>query len=275
MRLTVPSLKAYLDRLYQTFDLSLLAPDPLEVVRRFNRPEDQEVAGLIASSLAYGRVEKIVETVERIFELMDNQPYAFTIGFRPDRDGLRFRSVVYRFSRGHDIACLLCLIQRAIQEYGSLGCLFAAGYRPEDTHTGAALTHFAETLLGFGCPPLYPGGVIPPDAGVRYFLPSPRSGSACKRLNLYTRWMVRRGDGIDLGLWSDIPPAKLIIPLDTHVARISRALRLTTRTHADWKMAEEVTAALRAFDPADPVKYDLALCHWGMRQMRRQKRYNG
>ena len=264
------SLQIQLDHLYRTFDLSMLSPDPLEVVRCFSRPEDREVAGLIASSLAYGRVETIVETVRSVFSLMDQQPYRFTLHFRPHRDAPRFHPFVYRFTRGNDMVCLVLLIQQALQTFGSLGRMFMAGYHPADANTGPALTHFVDALLEFGCPFLYPGGTIPPDAGVRYLLPSPRAGSACKRLNLFVRWMVRRGDdGIDLGLWRDISPSKLLIPLDTHVARLSRSLKLTMRSQPDWKMAEEVTAALRAFDSEDPVKYDFALCHWGMQQVRK------
>ena len=255
-----------LEALYHTFDLSMLSPDPLEVVRRFSEPADQETAGLIAAVLAYGRVERIVDAVEHLFLLMDHAPYEFIYHFDFERDGRRFDSFVYRFSRGQDIVALLTLMQQALRDYGSLGGLFAAGYHASDPHTGPALIRFVETLLDYPCP-LYPDDRIPQKAGVRYFLPSPRSGSACKRLNLYLRWMVRH-DLIDLGHWQGISPAKLIMPIDTHVARISRKLGLTKRRQADWKMAEEVTKALGVYDPDDPVKYDFALCHWGMREMR-------
>jgi uncharacterized protein (TIGR02757 family) len=267
--MTFSSLHHQLEHLYHTFDVSMLSPDPLEVVRRFERPEDLEVAGLVAASLAYGRVENIIKALERIFALMDHQPFAFVTEFKPNLDAGRFDRFVYRFSRGRDIVCLIMMLQQALKTHGSLGRLFSSGFTEEDDHTGPALTRFVDRLLGFGCPFLYPDGVIPPRAGVRYFLPSPRRGSACKRLNLFVRWMVRNGgDGIDLGLWQDIPPARLIIPVDTHVARIARTMRLTSRRQADWKMAEEITASLRAFDPNDPVKYDFAICHWGMRQIR-------
>jgi uncharacterized protein (TIGR02757 family) len=270
-----PSLKAFLDHLYQTFDLSMLAPDPLDVVRRCRTPEDREVAGLIAASLAYGRAEHIVRTVEQTMAAMDDRPYRFTLRFDPARDAARFSHFVYRFTRGEDLVCLIALLQHALRTYGSLGQLFASGYQPTDPHIGPALTRFVETLLSTPCPSVYSDGAIPTTAGVRYLLPSPRSGSACKRLNLYLRWMVRRGDAIDFGLWRDISPAKLIIPLDTHVARIARLLRLTTRRQPDWAMAEETTDALRACDPDDPVKYDVALCHWGMQQARSHEAGHG
>ena len=263
------SIQDQLDQLYRTFDASMVSPDPLEVVRRYEQPADLEVAGLIAASLAYGRVENIIKAVEYIFTLMDHQPYAFTMRFNPDRDAARFDRFVYRFSRGRDIVCLILLIQEALKKHGSLGDLFSSGFTEGDNHIGPALTRFVNRLIGFGCPFRYPGGTIPTKAGVRYFLPSPQGGSACKRLNLFIRWMVRDGeDGIDLGLWQDIPSSRLIIPVDTHVARIARTLRLAFRRQVDWKMAEEITNTLRTFDPEDPVKYDFAICHWGMRQIR-------
>lgn len=255
-----------LETLYQTFDLSMLSPDPLEVVRRFPDPADQETAGLIAAVLAYGRAERIVYAVEYLLDLMNYAPYSFIYHFDVERDAKRFDPFVYRFSRGRDIVALLTLMQQALHSYGSLGDLFTAGYRTSDSNTGPALIRFVETLLDYPCA-LYSDGRIPRKAGVRYFLPSPRAGSACKRLNLYLRWMVRH-DSIDLGHWQTISPAKLIMPIDTHVARISRKLGLSKRRQADWKMAEEVTKALSIYDPDDPVKYDFALCHWGMREVR-------
>ena len=253
-------LRDRLERLYHTFDVSLLSPDPLEVVRRFDMPEDQEVAALIASSLAYGRAEKIVETVEQVFLLMGGAPYAFVLQFDPPKHADRFRSYVYRFTRGDAITDLLLMVQAALRQFGSLQALFLKGYNPKDPHIGSGLTQFVETLLDYS-PSLSANG------GVRYLLPSPRTGSACKRLNLFLRWMVRQ-DEIDLGLWRPVSPSRLIIPVDTHIARLSRLLGLTARRQADWKMAEEITTALRVMDPADPVKYDLSLCHLGMRVSR-------
>ncbi|MBM3262848.1 MAG: TIGR02757 family protein [candidate division Zixibacteria bacterium] len=252
-----------LEHLYRTFDLTLLSPDPLEIVRRFSSPGDQEVAGFIASALAYGRAEKIVETVDRVFRMMEDAPHDFVLHFDPKTDGGRFRSFVYRFSRGSDLIVLIGLLQRALAVYGSLQRLFLEGDRPEHPHIGPALVRFVDALTdGGSIPDLREAG-----SGARFFLPSPRSGSACKRLNLFLRWMVRT-DGIDLGLWDKVSPARLIVPLDTHVARIARLTGLSDRRQTDWEMAEEVTQTLRIFDPCDPVKYDLSLCHWGMRQAR-------
>ena len=119
-------------------------------------------------------------------------------------------------------------------------------------------------MLSLDVSPFYLAGTIPPNAGIRFFFPSPLKGSACKRLNLFLRWMVRRGDEIDFGIWTEVSPAKLIMPLDTHVARIARRIGLTKMKQANWRMAQEVTRRLRAFDPEDPVKYDFALCRLGI-----------
>jgi uncharacterized protein (TIGR02757 family) len=123
------------------------------------------------------------------------------------------------------------------------------------------LTGFLEYIYEIDTSPVY-GTDIKPN-GLKQLLPSPRKGSACKRMNLFLRWMVRSED-IDFGIWDNIPPNKLVIPLDTHIARISKCLGLTRRASADWKMAEEITGALREFDPEDPLKYDFALCHHGI-----------
>ncbi len=255
-----------LEELYRLFDLSMISPDPLEVVRRFDRPEDQEIAGLVSASLAYGRAESITDAAVEALRRMGDAPRDFVMGFDPRRDGGRFDGFVYRWTRGSDLSLLAALMQKALLRHGSLGALFAAGHHASDPHTGPALSHFTDTLLGFAQEDLLTDRRRT-KTGIRYLLPSPRSGSACKRMNLYVRWMVRR-EAPDLGLWRSISPARLVMPIDTHVARISRRLGLTSRRQADWKMAEEVTRALRRFDPEDPVKYDFAMCHWGMLEFR-------
>ena len=263
------SIKDHLDHLYNTFDVSMLSPDPLQVVRSFHTPEDREVAGILAASLAYGRVELIIKALEQVFELMDHQPYGFTMAFDLNRDAGRFDGFVYRLSRGRDIVAFVLMLQRMLRDSGRLGAAFLEGFDASDRDTGKAITGFVDRLLDYQGELPYPGGNLPERGGARYFLPSPRTGSACKRLNLFVRWMVRNGpDGIDLGLWPEIPTSKLIIPVDTHIARLAYSIGLTKRKQPDWKMATEITNALRRFDAEDPVKYDFALCHWGMRQVR-------
>jgi uncharacterized protein (TIGR02757 family) len=257
-------LKAHLDRLYKTFDSSFLSTDPLEFVHKFSRSKDREIVGLIASSLAYGRVEGIRRSIEKVMGIMGSDPYGFTMRFRPSRDSRLFSGFVHRFNRGEDISCLLYFVRQMIEECGSIGGFFLKGYSPSKGGMKVALTAFSANVLSLDSAAIYGEKAFPKDAGVRFFFPSPEAGSACKRLNLYLRWMVRRGDTLDFGLWKEVDPAALIIPLDTHVARISRNIGLTKRANADWKMAEEVTAELKKLDPVDPLKYDFSLCRLGI-----------
>lgn len=257
-------LKKHLDSLYRKFDIKFLSPDPLELVHRFSSPEDREVAGLIAASLAYGKVERILVSVNDIFTIMDNHPYAFTKKFDPKKDKKKFKKFVHRFNKGEDIACLVFMMKQVLDEHGSLGEFFKKGYSRKDKSIAPALSQFVKGMLALDSSPFYRGNGLPDNAGVRYFLPSPEKGSACKRLNLYLRWMVRKADKLDFGLWKDIPPARLIIPLDTHIAKISRNLGLTKTKNPGWKMAEEITASLKKLDPKDPIKYDFPLSRLGI-----------
>ena len=257
-------LKRPLDALCEMYDETFLSPDPLEMVRRFDRPEDLEIAGLIASSLAYGRVKQILYSVDRVFQAMEYRPYRFVVGFDAKRDARRFGGFVHRFSRGVDVACLISFVRQILEAYGSIEAFFLEGYEEEEEHTGPALASFSERVLALNAQLFYGNGPLPEDAGVRFFLPSPVSGSACKRPNLFLKWMVRGGDGIDLGIWTGISPSKLIVPVDTHVARIARHIGLTRRRSANWRMAEEITSNLRLLDPEDPTKYDFALARLGI-----------
>lgn len=271
------------------FDRGYLETDPLKFVHRYDDPRDREIVGLIAAAFAYGNVQVIFRSVERILEGMGPRPHAFLADFDPRRDAARFRGFRHRFHGARDLALFLSLVGQAIRAHGSLGRLFAAGYDDAHPHVGPALTHFVETILAGDARPFYRSGRVPPSAAqrastarrpraagarasapraavpLRFLLSSPADGSACKRLLLYLRWMVRPDDGLDTGLWADaIPASKLLIPLDTHTFRIARYLGLTERAASDWKAAVEVTEGLKRFDPADPVRYDFALCRLGI-----------
>ena len=190
-----PALKRDLDRLYKTFDLAYLSPDPLEFVHRFSAPADKEVVGLISSCLAYGRVEGIKKSVEKVLSVMGASPYAFVMGFRPEKDGRLFSSFVHRFNGGADISCLLYFMRQMVERSGSIGGFFMKGYRPEDSDIKGALHAFSSGSLALDSAPVYGSKNLPADAGVRFFFPTPMGGSPCKRLNLYLRWMVRRAAG--------------------------------------------------------------------------------
>ncbi len=257
-------LRPYLERLYRTYDARYLDSDPAAHVHRFSAPEDQEIVGLVASALAYGNVKSIQASVAGALDRLDGRPFAVVMAADAVELRKRFRGFYHRWSKGEDVACLLWFARGAIEATGSLGAFFTEGYAPEAPNIRSTLTRFIERLLGLDIGPFYRGQLPSPGGGVRDFLPSPETGSACKRLNLYLRWMVRPNDGLDLGLWKAISPAKLVMPIDTHIRRAAVALGLTERATADWRMAEEITGHLAKIDPADPVKYDFALMHLGM-----------
>ena len=258
------AVKKCLDRLVKTFDARYLASDPLEFVHKYDDPADQEVVGLIASSFAYGRVDGIKRSVSAILEAMGASPARFTTRFDPAKGRSFLSGFKHRFNDSKDVSCLIYFARQMIESCGSIGEFFIKGYSPSDQNIKTALSMFVTDALSLDHGGIYGTKRLPARAGVRFFFPNPQDASPCKRLNLYLRWMARPNDSVDLGLWKKVSPAKLVIPVDTHIARISRLIGLTERNGADWKSAEEITASLARFDPADPVKYDFALCRLGI-----------
>lgn len=251
-----------LDDLYRTFDHVNSASDPVHIVRRYARQDDREIVGFCASALAFGRVASVLQSIERLLSVMGPHPAEFVRDFNSTRDRRALEPLVHRWIRGRDLVALLLILQRTLREAGSVEAFFLAGDDAVAPDVGAALDSFSERALQTDLRAAY-GATPPKRPGVCYFFPRPSAGSACKRLNLFLRWMVRR-DAIDLGVWTGVSPARLVVPLDTHVIRLGRCLRLTRYASPGWKMAADITAALRAIDPVDPVRYDFSLCHVGM-----------
>jgi uncharacterized protein (TIGR02757 family) len=254
-------LKSLLDSLYRKYHAEYLIMDPLEIVRRYHDPQDQEVVAFIAAALAIGRVEMLKRAIEEVLQSMKISPFQFVRSFDPIKDGKKFEGFKYRFYRASDIGLLMWWMHQMVDSRGSIEKFFLQEYHPGDPHIGPSLSRFVQAVLKF---PVRPFFLRLPDrgAGIRHYLADPEYGSGCKRLNLFLRWMVR-DDGLDLGLWKSVKASQLIIPLDTHVVRMGRCLGLTQRKSPDWKMAVEITESLRAMDPEDPVKYDIALCRLG------------
>ena len=250
------------EELYRAFDHTTSASDPVHIVRRFSRADDREVVGFCAAGLAFGRVASVLQSIEALLQVMGPQPAAFVRQFEPRRDAERLAPLVHRWIRGRDLVALVLVLQRMLRESGSIEAFFREGDDASTPHIGPALDSFSTRALRTDLRAAY--GRRPPKVrGVTYFFPRPSAGSACKRLNLFLRWMIRT-DAIDLGVWTGVSPSRLIVPLDTHVIRLGRCLRLTRYTSPGWKMAEEITASLRALHAADPVRYDFSLCHVGM-----------
>lgn len=247
-------LRERLDALVASFDLSHLSPDPLEVVLRFDDPLDQEVVGLIAAAFAYGRASIVVRNVTDIVEQMPPSPFVYLLEeFDREEARERFRGFSHRFHKTDDLLALLDAIAGTLRTYGSVGALFRSLDEPT-LPISITLSRFVSTLIS---------AQNDDRPSLSYLLTNPADGSACKRMNLYLRWMVRRTTP-DLGIWDFVEPARLIVPLDTHVHRIGRFLGLHKRKAADWKTAEELTRRLAKLDPLDPVRYDFAICRLGI-----------
>jgi uncharacterized protein (TIGR02757 family) len=259
------ALKAVLDRLYSEFNYPDSATDPIHIVRRYSRDDDREVVGFVAAALAFGRVASVMQSIERVLAIAGPRPAAYVRAFEPRRHAPAFANVVHRWTRGPDLVALVWVMRQMIDTAGSIEGFFAEQFDAAASDVEHALDSFSARALALDLDAAYgkQRGRAKARLGVCYFFPRPSAGSGCKRLNLFLRWMVRR-DALDLGVWTRVPPAKLIVPLDTHVIRVGRCLRLTNYVSPGWPMARQITASLRQLDPDDPVKYDFALCHLGM-----------
>jgi len=245
-------LKNKLEQIYLKYNkFQFIHPDPLEFLYNYKNPRDQEIVGLIASSLAYGKVTQILVSVKKILKFLGKTPRNLII----KEDSLFFKKALagfkHRFTTGEEIVLLLMGIRKTVQKYESLEKCFLS-HSNRDTNYLGAITRFVAELTCF-----FPNNKT-------YLIPSPEDGSACKRLMLYFRWMIRH-DEVDPGCWEKISSEKLIIPLDTHIYFISKKLGFTNRKSADMKTALEITEAFRKINKQDPVKYDFALTRFGIR----------
>jgi uncharacterized protein (TIGR02757 family) len=226
-------------------------PDPVEFLYNYALLGDREIVGFLASALAYGRVLQINNSVSRVLQVMGASPLHFLLhtpwgGFRKLLAGFS-----HRFATGDNLAALLVGAGSLVAHHGSLHEAFLAGYSEKDDNILPALSSFADAIVA----------AAPGDPG--HLLPLPARGSACKRLNLFLRWMVRR-DAVDPGGWYQIPTSHLIIPLDTHMHRLGLKLGFTNRKQGNMVTALEVTEGFRAVMPQDPVRYDFILTRLGV-----------
>lgn len=238
-----------------------IAFDPLEFPSRYSDLSDVEAVGLIAASMAYGRASVFKPCIESVLNVMGPHPATFARAFARSPSVEAFNGIRYRFNQPPDYAALVAGIGWTLNEHGSLGRRFGQLFELYGLREG--LSQFARELRT--TPPVARVLRERGPRGIAYLLTDPSVAGAAKRWHLYLRWMVRGPDGVDLGTWRKlVPKAALLIPLDTHVARIAHYLRLTRRTDLSWRTAEEVTASLRMLDPRDPVRFDFVLCHHGM-----------
>ena len=256
------ALREPLERLYREFDYATrVERDAIRFPLRYPDPRDRELVALLTACLAYGRVDLFSRQLELVLAVMGPSPAAFVAGFDADRHAHAFDRFIYRFNRPRDVAAFCLAARQILERHGTLEKCFAAGDGDERGPIRPALERFARTFLEADLGRVFPRGRI--SRGYRHLFPLPSAGGPCKRLHLYLRWMVRR-ESPDFGLWTSVSPARLLIPVDTHIENMSRAIGLTRRRSRNWRMAEEITARLALVDPGDPVKYDFSLCHTRM-----------
>jgi uncharacterized protein (TIGR02757 family) len=241
-----------LSELYHTYNRrEFVHPDPLEFLYDYEDLADREIVGLIASSLAYGGVRQILKSVKSVLDRMES-PYRFLRNSSKTKLIDTFKDFKHRFTTGLELATMLYGVKRVVDRHGSLCACFTTGLKSEDETILPALSLFVKQLSFVF------------DGRPRSLLPSPDAGSACKRLNLFLRWMVRR-DEVDPGGWDGVPASKLVVPVDIHMHKISLALGFTQRKQANLRTALEITSAFRTIAPNDPVRYDFCLTRLGIR----------
>lgn len=244
--------KTDLNRIYNTYNRRrYVHPDPLEFLYYYNDIRDREIVGLIASSLAYGRVSQILKSISQVLDTMGESPCSFIFNKTYNTLSHMFKGFKHRFATGKHLAALLIGAKIAIEQFGSLNECFISGMAENDKNIMPAMSLFVNhlTLHTHNC---------------GHLLADPEKGSACKRMNLYLRWMARK-DNVDPGGWQGIDKSKLVIPLDTHMHRIGRHFGFSLRKHANMKTALEITEGFKLFSPNDPLKYDFVLTRFGIR----------
>ena len=270
MKNSKSQIKNVLEKLYNRYNRrEFIEPDPLQFVYHYSKPADMEVAALLAASLAYGRVQQIEKNLNDLFGRMGTSPYAFVMNF--DKAGRqKLNSFKHRFTTGRDISDLLSVLKKVLRQKGSIEKHFSSGYNKGDENILPALSRFCDSLYE-----IYSeqnGRKV--SRGMKYLLASPVRGSACKRLNLFLRWMVR-DDEVDTGLWKRIDKAKLIVPVDVHMGRLCRILGFHDRKVISLSTAVKITECFAEIEPADPVKYDFALSRIGILDHCTGRRRNG
>jgi uncharacterized protein (TIGR02757 family) len=254
-RLNIAQLKTHLEDIYGRYNQPhFIHPDPLEFLFRYPQPRDREIVALIASALAYGRVSQILASIDKALDPLGSSPFLSLKSTTKRRLNQSYIDFRHRFTSGREMATMLWGIRRVVTQYGSLQACFLSGMKKDDETVLPGLSRFVRELW-----------LKEPRKCKNTLLPNPERGSACKRLNLFMRWMVRK-DAVDPGGWNRVSSSKLVIPLDTHMFKMSRFLNLTDRRRPDMTAALSITKAFRVCRPEDPVRYDFALTRLGIQK---------
>ncbi|WP_118974146.1 TIGR02757 family protein [Taibaiella koreensis] len=247
-------LKQMLDRKVAEYDQpDFIAKDPVSIPHRFNRLQDIEISGFFAALFAWGNRTSIINSCNRLLQSMDNAPYDF-VRNHTEADLKPLLTFVHRTFNATDLFWLLHFLRQHFHNHDTLETAFSQFINPLSPDITQAISGFHDYVFAASMAP----------ERTRKHISTPAKQSACKRLNMFLRWMVRRNSAVDFGIWRKINPAQLVCPLDVHVARVARRLHLLSRKQDDWEAALELTAGLRQLDPTDPVRYDYALFGLGV-----------
>ena len=242
-------LDEYVER-YETKDF--IVNDPIQFPHRYDDVRNIEIAAFLASIFAFGRREVFIKKLEILFDLMQNKPLDYVRSF--DKKNNNLAGFGYRFAKDNDLINIFNVLSILYNENETLESLFSYSYSQTESIKG---------MLQGAVDYFYSRAEEKASDGFYYLLPDPKKNSAVKRLNMFLRWLVRDG-AVDLGVWKFIDKSELLIPLDTHVARLSREFGLLSRNNNDFKSVIEITNGLKKFDPKDPIKYDFALFGFGV-----------
>jgi len=233
---------------------SFIPNDPITIPHRFNKKQDIEIAGFFAAIMAWGNRKTIINKCSDLLERMDNAPHDFVLN-SSNQELKRLEGFVHRTLNDTDVLFLIEFLSRWYSANPSLEQAFSSTLDSGDPTVENALKGFYNKV--------FTGEWI--SERTRKHIASPSKKSACKRLNMFLRWMVRSDQkGVDFGIWKTIKPSQLVCPLDIHVYRVANNLKILDRKAMDWKAATDLTKALRVLDPLDPVRYDFALFGLGV-----------
>lgn len=260
---TKPEITELFESAYSRFHTAFRREsDPISIAHRYPSKDDQEVAGFFAAILAYGNVKSILTSCRIALEPLGKNPAKF-LREAFDLNGL-WTTFRHRFTRGEDLQIVSLWLRRILNEYGTIEKFFTATSHPLDSDMQLLLSDFVRRLHALPLTEAQRVIYRKRERNLKYLISDPLQGSACKRLNMYLRWMVREADGVDLGLWKSLRPNQLKLPIDTHLLQTLHQLRWTRSKQATWKVAEVATKKLIALNPDDPIRYDFALCHLSM-----------
>jgi uncharacterized protein (TIGR02757 family) len=253
----ISSIKSFLDEKYELYNRPSFIPnDPVSIPHLFKKKQDIEIMGLWAAVLAWGQRKTIINKCNELINLMDYSPYDFVLNHKTN-DLKRFLKFKHRTFNDTDTLYFIEFFRNHYSKYNSLEDAFVKGIKQSDKNIENGLIYFHEYFFSMEDFP----------QRTKKHISTPARNSACKRLNMFLRWMVRKDDnGVDFGIWKKIKPSQLVCPCDVHVERVARKLKLIKRKQMDWQTAVELTENLKQFDPKDPVKYDFALFGLGVEE---------